>query len=120
MKPLWYRSSETALIPLKWNRSDTAHVKPDWNRSMKRLQHGYDTTQWNQFQVSGSDTALSRINETAQMKPSGYQLETAQSRLWLLGLLDCNCDNETYIYTIFDHLKKIAFLVSKFKMCPHG
>ena len=87
MKPLWYRSSETALIPLKWNRSDTAHVKPDWNRSMKRLQHGYDTTQWNQFQVSGSDTALSRINETAQMKPSGYQLETAQSRLWLLGQL---------------------------------
>ena len=77
--------NETALIPLKWNRSDTAHVKPDWNRSMKRLQHGYDTTQWNQFQVSGSDTALSRINETAQMKPSGYQLETAQSRLWLLG-----------------------------------
>ena len=77
MKPLWYRSSETALTPLKWNLIETTQ----WN--------GYDTAMIplseTSFKWSGSDTALSRINETAQMKPSGYQLETAQSRLWLLG-----------------------------------
>ena len=59
MKPLWYHS-DTAQIPLR-HRSDTAKTllrhrldtaqTPLWHCSMKRLQHGYDTTQWNQFQV---------------------------------------------------------------------
>ena len=86
MKPLWYHS-DTAQIPLR-HRSDTAKTllrhrldtaqTPLWHCSMKRLQHSYDTTQWNRSDTAQVKLLWHRSSET-WLKPLN---ETATTRLW--------------------------------------